>query len=83
MVCGVGGGGQGREGVQLPDSLMNEAVLQSVGPAWRLRSLLPDGSRLKKCPPKRVTVPPTFHPLPSLLNVIDFEAKVKPIKQRT
>ncbi len=26
------GGGQGREGVQLPDSLMDEAVLQSVGP---------------------------------------------------
>ncbi len=25
------GGGQGREGVQLPDSLMDEAVLQSVG----------------------------------------------------
>ncbi len=44
-VCGGGGGGgldgawgkrgeggQGREGVQLPDRLMNEAVLQSVGP---------------------------------------------------
>ncbi len=27
-----GGGGQGREGVQLPDSLMDEAVLQSDGP---------------------------------------------------
>ncbi len=27
-----GGGGQGREGVQLPDSLMDEAVLQSAGP---------------------------------------------------
>ncbi len=26
------GGGQGREGVQLPDSLMDEAVFQSVGP---------------------------------------------------
>ncbi len=26
------GGGQGREGVQLPDSLMYEAVLQSAGP---------------------------------------------------
>ncbi len=26
------GGGQGREGVQLPDSLVDEAVLQSVGP---------------------------------------------------
>ncbi len=25
-------GGQGREGVQLPDSLMDEAVLQSAGP---------------------------------------------------
>ncbi len=25
-------GGQGREGVQLPDSLMYEAVLQSAGP---------------------------------------------------
>ncbi len=24
---------------------------------------------------KRVTVPPTFHPLPSLLNVIDFESE--------
>ncbi len=35
MVRGVRegrGGGQGREGVQLPDSLMDEAVLQSVGP---------------------------------------------------
>ncbi len=46
VVCGVGGGGsefsgvwgkrgeggQAREGVQLPDSLMDEAVLQSVGP---------------------------------------------------
>ncbi len=45
-VCGGGGGGaefrgawgkrgeggQGREGVQLPDSLMDEAVLQSAGP---------------------------------------------------
>ncbi len=27
-----GEGGQGREGVQLPDSLMYEAVLRSVGP---------------------------------------------------
>ncbi len=27
-----GEGGQGREGVQLPDSLMYEAVLQSAGP---------------------------------------------------
>ncbi len=27
-----GEGGQGREGVQLPDSLMDEAVLQSAGP---------------------------------------------------
>ncbi len=27
-----GGGGQGREGIQLPDSLMYEAVLQSAGP---------------------------------------------------
>ncbi len=27
-----GEGGQGREGVQLPDSLVDEAVLQSVGP---------------------------------------------------
>ncbi len=27
-----GGEGQGREGVQLPDSLMYEAVLQSAGP---------------------------------------------------
>ncbi len=26
------GGGQGREGVQLPDSLMDKAVLQSAGP---------------------------------------------------
>ncbi len=31
------GGGQGREGVQLPDSLMDEAVLQSAGP--RLETL--------------------------------------------
>ncbi len=27
-----GEGGQGREGVQLPDSLMDEAVLQFAGP---------------------------------------------------
>ncbi len=27
-----GEGGQGREGIQLPDSLMDEAVLQSAGP---------------------------------------------------
>ncbi len=27
-----GEAGQGREGVQLPDSLMDEAVLQSAGP---------------------------------------------------
>ncbi len=27
---GGGGGGQGREGVQLPDSLMDEAVLHSA-----------------------------------------------------
>ncbi len=27
-----GEGGQGREGVQLPDSLMDKAVLQSTGP---------------------------------------------------
>ncbi len=27
-----GEGGQGREGVQLPDSLIDEAVLQSAGP---------------------------------------------------
>ncbi len=30
--CKRGERGQGREGVQLPDSLMDEAVLQSVGP---------------------------------------------------
>ncbi len=30
--CKRGEGGQGREGVQLPDSLVDEAVLQSVGP---------------------------------------------------
>ncbi len=28
-----------------------------------------------RCPPKQVTVPPTFHPLPSLLNVIDFKSE--------
>ncbi len=27
-----GEGGQGREGVQLPDSLMDKAILQSAGP---------------------------------------------------
>ncbi len=27
-----GEGGQGQEGVELPDSLMDEAVLQSAGP---------------------------------------------------
>ncbi len=34
MICGVreGRGGQGREGVQLPDSLVDEAVFQSVCP---------------------------------------------------
>ncbi len=31
--CKRGEGGKGREGVQLPDSLVDEAVLQSVGPA--------------------------------------------------
>ncbi len=30
-----GEGGQGREGVQLPDSLMYEAVLQSAGPGLK------------------------------------------------
>ncbi len=30
--CKRGEGGQGREGVQLPDSLVDEAVLQSIGP---------------------------------------------------
>ncbi len=35
--CKRGEGGQGREGVQLPDSLMDEAVLQSAGP--RLETL--------------------------------------------
>ncbi len=30
--CKRGEGGQGREGVQLPDSLMDKAVLQSAGP---------------------------------------------------
>ncbi len=47
VVRGVreGRGGQGREGVQLPDSLMDEAVLQSAGPRLEtIRSLLPDGS---------------------------------------
>ncbi len=29
---GKRGGGQGQEGVQLPDSLMDEAVLRSAGP---------------------------------------------------
>ncbi len=42
------GGGQGREGVQLPDSLVDEAVFSLFVLAWRLLSLLPDGSRLKK-----------------------------------
>ncbi len=32
VAWGKRGGGQGREGVQLPDSLMYEAVLQSAGP---------------------------------------------------
>ncbi len=34
MIRGVreGRGGQGREGVQLPDSLVDEAVFQSVSP---------------------------------------------------
>ncbi len=46
--CKRGEGGQGREGVQLPDSLVDEAVFSLLVLAWRLRSLLPDGSRLKK-----------------------------------
>ncbi len=33
------------------------------------------GAFAGRAPPKRVTVPPTFHPLPSLLNVIDFESE--------
>ena len=45
-----------REGVECPDRLVVEAVPQSAGPgpetplvqARRLRSLLPDGSRLKR-----------------------------------
>ncbi len=32
FVCVWGGGKVGREGVQLPDSLMDEAVRQSAGP---------------------------------------------------
>ncbi len=36
------GGGQGREGVQLPDSLMYEAVLPSAGPRLvRMLSMVP------------------------------------------
>ncbi len=36
-----GEGGQGREGVQLPDSLMYEAVLQSAGPRLETPQSLP------------------------------------------
>ncbi len=36
-----GEGGQGREGVQLPDSLMNEAVLHSAGPRLKTPQSLP------------------------------------------
>ncbi len=38
MIRGVreGRGGQGREGVQLPDSLVDEAVFQSVCPGLML-----------------------------------------------
>ncbi len=36
-----GEGGQGREGVQLPDSLMDEAVLQSAGPRLETPQSLP------------------------------------------
>ncbi len=45
-----------------------EALSVRPGPA-------PRGGIRGPCPPKRVTVPPTFHPLPSLLNVIDFESE--------
>ncbi len=37
--------------------------------------LAPRGGIRGPCPPKRVTVPPTFNPLPSLLNVIDLESE--------
>ncbi len=41
-----GEGRQGREGVQLPDSLMSAwSSDDSLVLAWRQRSLLPDGSR--------------------------------------
>ncbi len=43
-----GEGGQGREGVQLPDSLWKKLSFSLLVLAWRLLSLLPDGSRLKK-----------------------------------
>ncbi len=50
MIRGVreGRGGQGREGVQLPDSLVDEAVFQSVSPGLETPQSPPDGSRLKK-----------------------------------
>ncbi len=41
---------------------------KSSGPA-------PRGGIRGPCPPKRVTVPATFHPFPSLLNLIDFESE--------
>ncbi len=44
--------------------LKSEQILNILGIAHRTRA----GS-------KRVTVPPTFHPLPSLLNVINFESE--------
>ncbi len=44
----------------------------------RLQSILDRQAVLfncRLCPPKLITVPSTFHPLPSLLNVIDFESE--------
>ncbi len=53
-------------------SLLIVYVVSEVS-CWLMSGPAPRRSIRGPCPPKRVTVPPTFHPLPSLLNVIDFE----------
>ncbi len=43
--------------------------------SWRQLRAGARGGHSRAGPPKRVTVPPSFHPLPSLQNVIDFESE--------
>ncbi len=44
-------------------------------PAHRRAGPAPRGGIRGPCPPNELLCPPTFHPLPSLLNVIDFESE--------